>query len=240
MAAYDRSLAWRAFGLIVLGLALAVAVVWIAPSVDTGTGPDERGAGAAGGRIGVYFLLSYDWTAGAAKFAVLQGIGLWVQANRPAIALPEDINANVAASGLICTLFLGLGGLLWAIKERLGLLLLLAVPAWLAGLATLILTTSRGAWLGVGAGLLAMGYLLLRRRLDRQRIPRLVLDLLAIAAILSVVAAFWIVVRSPGAAQVLGTVPAGGSAFSRATLCSAMGWTWSAITRSPAAGCAAR
>ena len=28
-AAYDRSLAWRAFGLIVFGLAMAVAVIWI-------------------------------------------------------------------------------------------------------------------------------------------------------------------------------------------------------------------
>ena len=73
-----------------------------------------------------------------------------------------------------------MGGLLWAIKERLGLLLLVAIPAWLTGLAALILTVSRGAWLGVGAGLLAMGYLLLRRRLVRQRTWRLVLDLLAV------------------------------------------------------------
>ena len=218
-AAYDRSLAWGAFGLIVLGLAMAVAVVWIGRRGGTrALGLMSVAIALLAGAIGVYFLLSYDWTAGAAKFAMLQRIGLWVQANRPALVLPEDINANVAASGLICTLFLGLGGLLWAIKERLGLLLVMAIPAWLAGLAALILTTSRGAWLGVGAGLLAMGYLLLRRRLDRQRTARLVLDLLVIAAILSVVAAFWAVVRSPSAAEVLGTVPAGGSAVSRATL----------------------
>ena len=140
-AAYDRSLAARAFGLIVLGLVLAVAVVWIGRRGGArALGLMSVAIALLAGAIGVYFLLSYDWTAGAGKFALLQRIGLWVQTQRPAIALPEDINANVAASGLLCTLFLGLGGLLWAIKERLGLLLLVAVPAWLAGLAALILT----------------------------------------------------------------------------------------------------
>ena len=46
----------------------------------------------------------------------------------------------------------------------------------------------------------------------------MVLDLLALAAILLVVVAFWAAVRSPDAALVLGAVPAGGSAVSRATL----------------------
>lgn len=217
--AYDRSLALRAFGLIVLGLAMAVAVVWIGRRGGArALGLMSVAMALLAGAIGVYFLLSYDWTVSAGKFAVLQRIGLWIQAQRPAIALPEDINANVAASGLICTLFLGLGGLLWAMKERLGLLLLVAGPAWLAGFAALVLTSSRGAWLGVGAGLLAMGYLLFRRRLAKQRTARLVLDLLAVAAILSIVVAFWAAVRSPDAALVLGAVPVGGSAVSRATL----------------------
>ena len=106
-AAYDRNLAWRAFGLIVLGLAMAVAVVWIGRRGGTrALGLMSVAMALLAGAIGVYFLLSYDWTAGAAKFALLQRIGLWVQAQRPAIALPEDINANVAASGLICTCLL--------------------------------------------------------------------------------------------------------------------------------------
>ena len=218
-AAYDRSSAWQALRLIALGLALAAAVVAIGRlGGNRALGLLSVAMAFLAGAIGVYFLLAYDWTAGTEKFALLQRIGLWVQAHRPAIALSEDINANVAANGLILSLFLGLGGLLWAIRERLGLLLLVTLPPWLAGLAALVLTMSRGAWLGAGAGMLAMIYLLLRRRVAGNRPLRLALDLVALAASLLVAAAFWAAVRSPDAVQALGSVPAGGSAISRATL----------------------
>jgi hypothetical protein len=164
-AAYDRASAWRAFGLIVAGQAAMAIIVW------AGARGGVRALGLMGlamawlaGALGIYFLLSYDWAANDAKFELLQRLGLWVQGRRPALILPEDINANVAASGLTITLFLGLGGLVWAASSRLWAWLLLGGLPWLAGLFALVLTASRGAWLGMGAGVLAMLYLWLRRR----------------------------------------------------------------------------
>ena len=211
--------AWQAFRLIVLGLVLAAAVVWIGRRGGArALGLMSVAIALLAGAIGVYFLLSYDWNAGAGKFALLQRIGLWVQTQRPAIALPEDINANVAASGLTLYPLPRPGWAALGYKGTLGVAPAGDHPGLVGrpGRADPHDLTRRLA--GRGRRLLAMGYLLLRRRLARQRTSRRVLDLLAIAAILSVVVAFWAVVRSPGAVQVLGAVPAGGSAVSRATL----------------------
>ena len=122
------------------------------------------------GAIGVYFLLSYDWTASAGEV-------------RPAAAHRPGGAGAPAGDCLAGGHQRQRGGqradsdpVPWPGRAALGhrrsgcgLLLVVAGLAWLAGLAALVLTTSRGAWLGVGAGLLAMGYLLLRRRLARQR-----------------------------------------------------------------------
>ena len=170
------------------------------------------------GAIGVYFLLAYDWSAGAGEIALLQRIGLTVQSLRPSFVLPTDINANVAASGLTVTLFLGLGGLAWAIRQKWWTGLVGAGLAWLAGLAALILTQSRGAWISVGAGLAAILYLALRRRWADRRGLRIVLDLLALAVLLALLAFFVTAVRTPDLASFLGSTQVGNSAIGRATL----------------------
>lgn len=218
-AAYDRSRAWQAFALIALGIGMAFAIVWAGHrGGEQAVGIMSLAMALLAGGIGVYFLLIYDWSAGAGKVALLQQIGLAVQVQRPVIALPEDINANVAANGLTLTLFLGLGGLFWALERRLWAGLVVAGLAWLAGLTALVLTMSRGAWLSIGAGLMAMAYLVLRRRFADRREVCVVLDLLALATIVSLAVFFWAAVRSPNIAQVLGTTPAGASAIGRATL----------------------
>jgi O-antigen ligase len=218
-AAHDRASAWRAFGLILAGQAAMAAIVWLGR---------RGGAQALGwmsvamallaGALGVYFLLSYSWTAGGVKFDLLQRAGLWVQARRPAVVLPEDINANVAAGGLILILCLGLGALLWASRERRWALFLFAGLPWLVGLFALLLTGSRGAWLGMGAALLAIVYLLLRRRWSERPALRWLLDLLALAAVLALAAIFWAALRWPEIVQALGSVPAGDGALGRARL----------------------
>ena len=218
-AAYDRAAAWRAFALIAAGQAAMAAIVWLS----------RRGGAAAlgwlsvamallAGALGLYFLQSYDFAAGAGKFDLVQRLGLWVQARRPALLLPEDINANVAANGLIITLGLGLGALLWASRERRWAVLALAGLPWLAGLFALLLTGSRGAWLGMAAGGLVMFYLLLRRRWSQRPAARWLLDVLALAAVLLLAVGFWAALRWPETVQALGNVAAGGGLMSRGML----------------------
>lgn len=218
-AAYDRSSARPAFALIALGLLAATAVVWAGRRWgETALGVMSLGAALLAGAIGVYFLLAYDWSTGAGEIALLQRIGLAIQAQRPVFVLPTDINANVAASGLTLTLFIGLGGLAWSIAHKWWTGLVVAGLAWLAGLAALILSQSRGAWLSVGAGIAAILYLALRRRWADKRGLRIILDLLALAVLLALLAFFVAAVRTPNLASFLGSTQVGNSAIGRATL----------------------
>ena len=218
-ASYDRSYAWPAFALIALGLLLSTGIIWAGRRWgETALGVMSLAVALLAGAIGVYFLLAYNWSDNAGEIELLQRIGQAVQAYRPAITLPTDINANVAASGLTVTLFLGLGGLVWAFRYRWWIGLVVAGLAWLAGLVALILAQSRGAWISVGVGLVAILYLTLRRRWADHRGLRIVLDLLALATLLAFVAFFVAAVRTPDLASFLGSTAVGTSAINRATL----------------------
>ena len=218
-ASYDRSNAWPAFALIALGLLLSTGIIWAGRRWgETALGVMSLAVALLAGAIGVYFLLAYNWSDNAGEIELLQRIGQAVQAYRPAITLPTDINANVAASGLTVTLFLGLGGLVWAFRYRWWIGLVVAGLAWLAGLVALILAQSRGAWISVGVGLVAILYLTLRRRWADHRGLRIVLDLLALATLLAFVAFFVAAVRTPDLASFLGSTAVGTSAINRATL----------------------
>jgi hypothetical protein len=70
----------------------------------------------------------------------------------------------------------------------------------------------------MGAGGLAIVYLGLRRRWYREPARRILLDVLAVLALVALVAGFWAVVRVPGLADAMGSVSAGQGAIGRATL----------------------
>lgn len=217
--AYDRAGAWQAAALLAVGMAAAVAVVWAGRRWgEPALAAMSLAVVLLAGALGVYFLLSYSWSDSDGKLGLLQEVGLAVQALRPALPLPEDINANVAANGLLLTLFIGLGGVLWAIRRRRWTTLVLAGLAWTAGLVALALTQSRGAWLSALVGVAAMAYLALRRRLADRRNLRIALDLLALAAVLAPAVFFWAAVQRPEIAQWLGSPVAGASAAGRAVL----------------------
>ncbi len=69
---------------------------------DRALGPAGVGCALLAAAVGAYFLLAYDWgDDGTGKFVVVQEAGLWIQAHRPRVPLPEDINGNVAGSTLV-------------------------------------------------------------------------------------------------------------------------------------------
>jgi putative inorganic carbon (HCO3(-)) transporter len=218
-AAYDRAPAWRRLVMIAIGLALAVGVAW------AGRRRGRRALGTIGlgcallaGALGAYFLLSHDWTAGPGKFAALQGAGLWVQAHRPQVPLPEDIHPNIAAGGLALTLPLGAGGVVWTWSQGRRPLALVGALGLTLGLIALALSASRGAWLGLGAGALTAGYLEWRFGYGRSSPLRLVGDVLLIEAALVALAAFGVALSGPSLDRWLGTIPMGDSAIGRAQL----------------------
>ena len=140
--------------------------------------------GLAAAALAAYFLLTFDWaTRGVAKIEAVYQLGLWMQAVRPAVPVPQDIHQNVAAAGLAVLLPLGLGGLaaLWRVR-RFRVWRWLIVAALGLVTFTLVMTMSRGAWLGLAAGALVAAYTLWRSAPQRSAPSRQLADLLLISA----------------------------------------------------------
>lgn len=167
-AAYDRDAAGQRFALIALGVAAAAALALLGRF-----GGNRRLALAglacawAAAAVAAYYLLTYDWQADAVAkpgFTLFLQIGLWIQAHRPGLPVPENIHSNVAAGAIALLAPLGAAGAAWSLsKGRYRLLAWLSLLALLLAAAALLLTLSRGALLGIAAGLAAAGYLAWRR-----------------------------------------------------------------------------
>lgn len=202
-AAFDQATAWRRLALIGLGLGL-MFLLWGAGRLrgEKVLGWAGLGCALAGGLMGAYFLLTFDWAArGVSKFPVLYQAGLLIQAVRPLVPVPENLHPNVAASGLVLLICLGAGGLVWVWGQRRGsahvLLAAVAGAALAIAALALVFTVARGAWLGLLAGLLAVGYLRWQSRGQMSARSRWLLRILATIAILLLVAALWLAVASP-------------------------------------------
>ncbi len=225
-AAYDRGGAWSRFWGLALGLAAAGAIGWAGRRWgDRALRVASAGCAGLAAAVALYFLLTFDWAAGGAgKFALLQGIGLWIQAHRPALPLTEDINGNVAAGALAILIPLGVAGVVRRRGPAAGgpavwtaVLSAAAALAVAAAAAGLILTASRGAWGGLAIGAACAGGLAWRARQPRPRIPDAAIALglpLALAAASALI--FAAGVAASGFAQALGGV--GTSALGRAAL----------------------
>ncbi|MEA3335273.1 MAG: O-antigen ligase family protein [Chloroflexota bacterium] len=218
-AAYDREQAWMRFSLISIGVALMLGIAWMGwrGRMDI-LGIFGLLCALLGAAIGAYFLLTFDWAGNQGKFAPIQAAGLWLQVHRPAIPVPEDINANVAGSSLAILLPLGAVGLFWGWSRDKRTVAIIAALSLLFGFLILFLTQSRAAWLGLAAGLAVALYLAVRPGLENFPRRRLLLDLVALAGGLLVLVLFWLVASSPTLAESLGSIGVGVSLTNRAEL----------------------
>jgi hypothetical protein len=193
-AAYSREAAWEKFWMLLLALCWYYAIA---------SQPQENfwGLSALLGLCGLWlslnFLLVYDWRELPADFRLIYRIGLAWMRMRP--TLPgETLSAN-AMAGVLASLFpitLALGIAAWRQRRLLRWAWLwLAWGALCAGVMalTITLTSSRGAWAALAAGLgfwltWALGEKLLAVRLERQKFAMLaggVVSLLSIGALLA-------------------------------------------------------
>ena len=223
-AAYDPAAAWAKFALIGGGLIAAMGLAW------AGRRWGDRllellGLACAwlAAGIGAYFLLRADWTsAGQGKFPVLQRAGVWLQTHRPALPLPEDINSNVAAGALAILLPLALAGIVMTWRRGTRPAKIAAAISCLAVVlagAALLLTSSRGAWLGVAAAAAAGGLWAWRARRSAAPPGPRGAGLLLAAAAMGAAGLFWAAVSLPALGQLLGSVGGvGGAAMGRAAL----------------------
>jgi len=113
-AAYDRTLAWPLFWLIVGGVGLYYALANIRwPATDSSTGQRARDRWATsdlqwrfclglcifGAALSVYFVSQRDWVSEPVGFAAIAKVGNWVAARMPQVPGP-DLHSNLLGGTL--------------------------------------------------------------------------------------------------------------------------------------------
>ena len=155
--AYDAALAWPKLWLVIGGLLLFTAAVQ-QPAANR----DLLLAGSAlfGVTIALYFLLSHDAGRFPAKIGPISRVWAGLANLQPALNV-HLLHPNVAGGLLILFLPFTAAQLL---RARSRLARAAAAPGLLLLLGALLLTASRGAWIGAAVGLAGWGLLALGRK----------------------------------------------------------------------------
>ena len=120
--------------------------------------------------LAVYWPLQHDFTADLEKFPRIAQVGLLLRQVLPAIPGPS-VHAYVAASTFAPALPFAIALAAWAGKRRPWLVLLAILTLIPLGVG-LLLTSSRGAWLGVAATGLLAGMVLAQQKWLRSQLAR--------------------------------------------------------------------
>ncbi|MFN2291509.1 MAG: O-antigen ligase family protein [Anaerolineae bacterium] len=171
-AAYDRTVAWRKFWLL-----LGAVLIFYALANAQALGEARSWLLAAfGAGVALYSLATQDWQAYEVKIQVLYRLGRALQAPLPSWS-GHRMNPNVAAS--VLALMLPFGGLVtlqaWRQVRQAGplrprarwLRLIVATGLLALILFALLMTVSRAAWLAVAAALVVVGLWAMAGRLGQ-------------------------------------------------------------------------
>jgi hypothetical protein len=147
-AAYDRGAAWEKFWIVAGAIIIFIA---LAGQPKANLGVVAGLVGALGVIIAIYFLLSNDWNTQSSDFGVINRVGRWIMAVRPTTGFPpwhQNIVGGLLA--ILSPVTLALGYYQWEKGEYF--------KAFISGVMALViftgllLTSSRGAWMAIGAG----------------------------------------------------------------------------------------
>ena len=148
-AAYDREAALAKFWLLLAGILIYYSLagqpqenLWIITGMVT----------AFGAGVAVFFMLTQNWEVNPAKIGLIQRVAVWWMSIRPNISI-GNIHHNTAGGMMALTtpLLVALSLIAWQKKKViLGLWSMITGGLITAGL---IFSTSRGAWIGLSAGL---------------------------------------------------------------------------------------
>ncbi|MCB9139500.1 MAG: O-antigen ligase family protein [Caldilineaceae bacterium] len=217
---YDKLAALGRMQLITVGLMIAWSIGYLnqATSEDGTVGITSVIAAWLAFLLGVVYLLTADWQAwGVAKPEILQSPAAILLTWLPNQDDGVVINGNVAASGLVPLIGLGIGGSAWLWRRNRIASIATFITLAFAGLA-MQTTNSQGAYLGLGAGCAVGAYLYKRTGVWQEKHWRFVTDGLLILLFTALIVGFlWAMIR-PDAAGPLGKGAADNSALNRAQL----------------------
>ncbi len=185
---YDAPAAWLQMARIIAGCVLYYAVV---ESDNEVLYKIALGFTLAITMLAIYWPLQHDFLAGQSKFGFIDRAGHVINTILPTIPGPS-IHSNVAAGTLVIGLPIAITCIWQARRRKQWLLLVILILCTLMIAGALLLTSSRGAWVGLGATICLAGLVWLQRRKYNQNRSRVVfwtvLSGLALLFILVIVA----------------------------------------------------
>ena len=219
-AAYDRPTAWVKFLLIVSAVAIyyllasRAAEQWFAVLM-------VLGLSLFGAALAVYFVTQFDYSAQPGKFELITRLGQWINSVVPYVPGHRP-HPNIVAAALEIILPLsiaavvGMQGAAQNVSPLRALRLMLILTSLVMSFS-IVMTTSRGAWLALGlVGTLAV---ILAWGLQRvpERLQGWVIGAALAVAVLAVTAAL---LAYPGdlLTRLLGSIPGGERAIGRGEL----------------------
>ncbi len=218
--AIDPSDAFVRFGQLMGGLLVAGAIVWFDDSTTESSVAAVVAIAAVwfAAVLGGYALLTNEGLVAAQiNGDLFSRIGPFVQQYRSDFRVSEPVHANVLGGILAVLLTLGSGGLHWIWLRRWYAGYLTMLP-FVVGIVLLLLTTSRGAWLGTVSGLLVGWYLWWRTKAGRQSPVRWATDVLVILILTSLALGLMTALFVPSFAGVLGRLSIGDTMLSRSAV----------------------
>jgi hypothetical protein len=155
-SAYDTEAAWAKFWLIIGAVLLYYAYANWAVSGGRSTGYEQAWTLAIlGAMTAILFIVTHDWDANPAKVPFLTTLGRALQAPFPTLSF-ERIHPNIIG-GILAMMAPFSGATVWLSRKKakpIEMIIAMSILALI--LFALLLTTARGAWLGLlGATLLA-------------------------------------------------------------------------------------
>jgi O-Antigen ligase len=113
--------------------------------------------------LALYWLFHQDYSAAVDKFLLFTNLLNWIKAHLPAVPGPS-FQSNVVAGALILAVPLGFGLILDAKRRGAAFEILLGAGEIAIVLIVLLLTSSRGAWIGLAVAVGLASLIVIQRR----------------------------------------------------------------------------
>lgn len=198
-AAPDRSAAFGRLALFILGFIIMGGIAWGARKDQTKVlGILGLFLGFLATLLTFHFLLTTNWAeSGSVQLPLLKQIGLLIHHNSRAWSELQNLHKNITGGVLLVLFPFALMGVVSAWTRHHVSFFILAVMILPVILFGLVMSVSRGAWLGFAFSIFYATYFYWRFGVDRHSILKWAGDLFVLATIILLIYGFYLIVTVP-------------------------------------------